>query len=369
MIRLEKILEVPHRYQEISVSDERIVGLKINHPQDHEEFHLDLLDKDGKLVKEFGRDYQLQRPSHLFKCLNPFEDGTGTVDPLKLLGHYVTLPFQAGYNHATLPAQKRFVAGLRQSLDHLWEPASITATDDHLFVLDQQSYSLLGPRRYYENIDVNLAIFDKEGNPLKKTLKTGGDPGDVNLSEVIPLPALIRAFEDKLILADRGGRRMQQFDSDGNFVRVLADDIPGRIAYGYSDFAVASSGAYLALKSQRGEWDTVARVTLDGQLTMHDLSADLGLVFGLAVSEDNVFIRSRNEILTYTSDLKLKERTPIEGIPEDGYSADWDMAHNLEFQQGVLYLPALHFGEWLSIFDRVQQRGPAKPSIFQFSTE
>src|SRR3989344_5744645 len=143
MIRLEKMLEVPSRYQEISVSAERIVGLKVTFPQDHEEFHLDLLDKEGKLVKEFGRDYQLRRPSHLYRCLNPFEDGTSRVDPLEILGHYVTLPFQAAYNLVTLPAQKRFVGGLRQSLDHLWEPTSIAATADRLFILDQQSSTLL----------------------------------------------------------------------------------------------------------------------------------------------------------------------------------------------------------------------------------
>ncbi|MBI2102507.1 hypothetical protein HYT55_01610 [Candidatus Woesearchaeota archaeon] len=367
MLRLEKMLEVPSRYYEISVSAERIVGLKVTFPQDHEEFYLDLLDKDGKLVKEFGRDYQLQRPSHLYRGLNPFEDGTGRVDPLKILGHYVTLPFQATYNFVTLPAQKRFVGGLRQSLDHLWEPTSIAATADRLFILDQQSSVLFGPRHYFENTDVSLAVFDKEGNPLKKTLKTGADPGDVNLSEVIPL---ICAFEDKLILADCGGRRMQEFDLEGNFVRVLADDIPGRIVCGYSDFAVGSSGAYLALIS-RGErdWNTVGRVTFDGELTMHNLGSDLGLVSGLAVSEDNVFIRSRNEILTYTSDMKLKERTPIEGIPEDGYSGDWHIEPNLEFHQGKLYLPALHFGEWIPTSDRVSYRGPSQPYIFQFSTE
>lgn len=368
MIKLEKMLDVPSRYHEIAVSNDNIFGFKVTFPQDNCEFYLDLLDKDGKLVREFGRNYQLQRPSHLYKILNHFEDGTGTVDPLKILGHYVTFPFQAVYNFATLSGQKKFVRGLRQSLDHLWQPTSITASDSHLFVLDQQDCAILGPLHYFEKIDVSLAIFDAEGNPLKKTLEAGRDQGAVNLSAVIPCPGLIRAFGDKLILADRGGRRMQEFDPEGNFVRVLADDIPGRLAYGYSDFAIGPSGAYLALKSQNGNWNTLAHVTLDGELTMHDLSSDLGLISGLAVGNDRLYIRGGNKILTYTLDMKLKERRAIEGIPRD-YTSDWELTDNLEFQDGALYLPALHFGEWLPLSDGTRQRGPAKPYIFQFSTE
>jgi DNA-binding beta-propeller fold protein YncE len=98
-----------------------------------------------------------------------------------------------------LPAQDgRF----RQVTDVTWDPAG------NIFISDGY-------------INSRVAKIDKNGNWIKSWGERGDKPGEFNTPHSIAADA-----NGNIYVADRFNRRIQVFDSDGNFLRAITVDVP-----------------------------------------------------------------------------------------------------------------------------------------------
>jgi DNA-binding beta-propeller fold protein YncE len=90
----------------------------------------------------------------------------------------------------------------RQVTDMTWDPAGNTFISDGY-------------------INSRVAKIDKLGNWVKSWGERGDKPGEFNTPHSIAADA-----EGQIYVADRGNRRIQVFDSDGNFLRAMTIDVP-----------------------------------------------------------------------------------------------------------------------------------------------
>jgi hypothetical protein len=90
----------------------------------------------------------------------------------------------------------------RQVTDMTWDPAGSTFISDGY-------------------INSRVAKVDKLGNWVKSWGERGDKPGEFNTPHSIAADA-----EGHIYVADRGNRRIQVFDSDGNFLRAMTIDVP-----------------------------------------------------------------------------------------------------------------------------------------------
>jgi len=70
-------------------------------------------------------------------------------------------------------------------------------------------------------INSRIAKYDKYGNWVKSWGEPGDKPGQFSTPHSIAVDA-----QDHVYVADRGNRRIQVFDSDGNFLRQITIDVP-----------------------------------------------------------------------------------------------------------------------------------------------
>lgn len=70
-------------------------------------------------------------------------------------------------------------------------------------------------------INSRIAKYDKDGNWVKSWGEPGDKPGQFNTPHSIAVDA-----QDHIYVADRGNRRIQVFDTDGNFLRQITIDVP-----------------------------------------------------------------------------------------------------------------------------------------------
>ncbi len=70
-------------------------------------------------------------------------------------------------------------------------------------------------------INSRVAKFDKNGDWVKQWGKPGAGEGEFNTPHSIASDA-----QGNIYVADRGNRRIQVFDSDGNFIRAITIDVP-----------------------------------------------------------------------------------------------------------------------------------------------
>jgi len=70
-------------------------------------------------------------------------------------------------------------------------------------------------------VNSRVAKIDKDGNWLKSWGEPGDQPGQFNTPHSIAVDA-----RDNIYVADRGNRRIQVFDTDGKFLRVITIDVP-----------------------------------------------------------------------------------------------------------------------------------------------
>src|SRR5271156_6546939 len=89
----------------------------------------------------------------------------------------------------------------RQVTDVTWDPAGNTFISDGY-------------------INSRIAKFDKNGNWLKSWGEPGSQPGQFNVPHSIAADA-----QGNVYVADRGNRRIQVFDGDGNFLRQITIDV------------------------------------------------------------------------------------------------------------------------------------------------
>lgn len=70
-------------------------------------------------------------------------------------------------------------------------------------------------------INSRIAKADKDGNWIKSWGNRGSNPGEFNTPHNIAADA-----KGNVYVADRGNRRIQVFDSDGKFLRIITVDVP-----------------------------------------------------------------------------------------------------------------------------------------------
>jgi hypothetical protein len=70
-------------------------------------------------------------------------------------------------------------------------------------------------------INSRVAKYDKDGNWVKSWGTPGSGPGQFNTPHNIAVDA-----QGNIYVADRGNRRIQVFDGDGNFLRQITIDVP-----------------------------------------------------------------------------------------------------------------------------------------------
>lgn len=70
-------------------------------------------------------------------------------------------------------------------------------------------------------INSRIAKADKDGNWIKSWGDRGNKPGEFNTPHNIAADA-----KGNIYVADRGNRRIQVFDSEGNFLRIITIDVP-----------------------------------------------------------------------------------------------------------------------------------------------
>ena len=70
-------------------------------------------------------------------------------------------------------------------------------------------------------INSRVAKADKNGNWIKSWGNRGNKPGEFNTPHNIAADA-----KGNIYVADRGNRRIQVFDSEGNFLRIMTIDVP-----------------------------------------------------------------------------------------------------------------------------------------------
>ena len=103
------------------------------------------------------------------------------------------------HRHPPLPAEPgRF----RQVTDVTWDPAGNTYISDGY-------------------VNSRVAKVDKDGNWLKSWGDRGKKPGEFNTPHSIAADA-----KGNIYVADRGNRRIQVFDGEGNFQREMRIDVP-----------------------------------------------------------------------------------------------------------------------------------------------
>jgi DNA-binding beta-propeller fold protein YncE len=90
----------------------------------------------------------------------------------------------------------------RQVTDMAWDPAGNTYISDGY-------------------INSRIAKVDKNGNWLKSWGEPGDQPGQFNTPHSIAVDA-----KGNVYVADRGNRRIQVFDGEGNFLRQITIDVP-----------------------------------------------------------------------------------------------------------------------------------------------
>ncbi|MFN8057991.1 MAG: peptidyl-alpha-hydroxyglycine alpha-amidating lyase family protein [Vicinamibacterales bacterium] len=90
----------------------------------------------------------------------------------------------------------------RQPTDVTWDPAG------NIFISDGY-------------INSRVAKFDKNGDWVKSWGERGTKEGELNTPHSIAADA-----KGNIYVADRGNRRIQVFDSDGKFLRVMTIDVP-----------------------------------------------------------------------------------------------------------------------------------------------
>ena len=170
---------------------------------------------DGKFIREIGRNLYAWSYGHTVR-IDPKDNiwvtdkGSDMVVKFNPAGR-VEMVFgrkQEASDRETGPLERHKpplppdIGRFRQVTDVTWDPAGNTYISDGY-------------------INSRVAKVDREGNWLKSFGEPGNKPGQFNTPHSIASDA-----KGNIYVADRGNRRIQVFDGEGNFQREIRIDVP-----------------------------------------------------------------------------------------------------------------------------------------------
>ena len=172
-------------------------------------------DRNGNFMREIGKNLYAWSYGHTVRIdkehnIWATDKGSDMVVRFNQKGQ-VTMVFgrkQEASDRETAPLEKHnpplpHVDGLfRQVTDVTWDPAG------NIYISDGY-------------INSRVAKADKNGKWLKSWGQKGNKPGDFNTPHSIAADA-----QGNIYVADRGNRRIQVFDGEGNLLRVMTIDVP-----------------------------------------------------------------------------------------------------------------------------------------------
>jgi NHL repeat len=172
-------------------------------------------DKNGKFVREIGKNlyawsfghtvridkeqniWVADKGSDMVVRFNPKGDVTLVFGRKQEASDKETGPLE--HPNPPLPAE---VGRFRQVTDMAWDPAG------NVYISDGY-------------INSRVAKADKNGRWLKSWGSKGSKPGELTTPHSIAADA-----QGNIYVADRGNRRIQVFDGEGNLLRVMTIDVP-----------------------------------------------------------------------------------------------------------------------------------------------
>jgi len=172
-------------------------------------------DRNGNFMREIGKNLYAWSYGHTVRIdkeqnIWATDKGSDMVVRFNQKGQ-VTMVFgrkQEASDRETGPLEKHnpplpHVDGLfRQVTDVTWDP------DGNIYISDGY-------------INSRVAKADKNGKWLKSWGQKGNKPGELNTPHSIAADA-----QGNIYVADRGNRRIQVFDGEGNLLRVMTIDVP-----------------------------------------------------------------------------------------------------------------------------------------------
>ncbi len=171
-------------------------------------------DNNGKFLKEIGKGLYGIGYSHsvrfdkydnmwvVDKGTNMIMKFNGTGHVTMVLGRKEEAPDEHHYRHAGDPPPRHVDNYFNQPTDIAWD------AQDNIYISDG-----------YQNSRV--AKIDKNGDWIKSWGSRGSEPGQFNTPHNIGVDR-----QGNVYVADRGNARIQVFDGDGKFLRMIKIDVP-----------------------------------------------------------------------------------------------------------------------------------------------
>jgi hypothetical protein len=192
---------------------------------------------DGKFIREIGKHLYAWSFGHVVRVdksdnIWAVDKGSDMIIKFNPQGHVVMVfgrkPEASDENAVPYkregPPPRHEDGRFRQPTDVTWDPAG------DIFISDGY-------------VNSRVAKFDKNGNWVKSWGERGVKPGEFNTPHSITADA-----QGNIYVADRFNRRIQVFDSDGNFQRAITIDVPfdpnARPAIGNKPDPTATSGTF-----------------------------------------------------------------------------------------------------------------------------
>ncbi len=172
-------------------------------------------DADGKYLREIGHNLYAWSFAHMVKADR--HDNIWVTDK----GSDMVIKFTPDGRVAMIFGRKQEASDEETGpLKHpkpplAAEPGRFRQVTDVAFDSDDNTYISDG------YINSRVAKVDKDGNWLKSWGDRGNGPGQFNTPHSIAVDA-----KNNVYVADRGNRRIQVFDRDGNFQRQFTIDVP-----------------------------------------------------------------------------------------------------------------------------------------------
>src|SRR5579863_1692535 len=172
-------------------------------------------DKDGKFIREIGKNLYAWSFAHTVK-VDP-QDNIWVTDK----GSDMVIKFDPDGRVQMVFGRKQEASDEdTEPLKHLKPP--LPPDDGRFRQVTDVAWDKAGDTFISDGyINSRVAKADKDGNWLKSWGEPGDKPGQFSVPHSIAVDA-----KGNVYVADRGNRRIQVFDGEGNFLRQITIDVP-----------------------------------------------------------------------------------------------------------------------------------------------